>query len=186
MQRPPRRRQAALRIEDIQRSISSAHGSENAAEAGHPNAQSHRSLVEDLESILAEDIQLDADQRDTIVRQYAEALRKGPIEVNAPDLEGLKNSFSRVIDTMIEEEALAPFEREELERQMQDVLHTLDTPDIKRANEYAARLQRDGAEAAAKWLADQSVGQSDGDGPDLMVPSHASSPTPSIKRRRRV
>lgn len=186
MQRPPRRPLGGLNIKSLQQHALTA-VSEQAQEGGPDDGRDYQRLIREFEAVLEEDVHLNADERETILRQYADALHQVPVEIGPPDIDGLKRNFSQAIETMIADNALSPAERDSLERQMQESLRAVESPEVLRANEYARRLREDGLSEANAWLASDGADVAQSTADDVLASGGVPLGTsPPARRRRRI
>lgn len=145
-------------------------------------------LLEDFEDALAKNPSLNAEERDTAMRRYADALSQAPVTLGVPALEEIKESFRLAIDGMIESNELNPGEKEGLIDQMKEALQAVDSEEIRLSYEYAHRLEQDGPEKAAQWMAERKASKGfDVDNTVEPVSGLAGAlrPTASTRRRRR-
>ena len=164
MQRPPRRQPrsaATFQPKPLPGATMLADAPRPAASGSHDR----QLLIDDFESALREESALNAEDRDSIIRQFRDALDNAPTQLGPPDVEELQRSFAQAVRTMAEEQMIDPAEQDTLLRQLQETVGVLEGDAVRRATEHARRVAQDGPEKAAEWLAAQQA--------------PAASPTPS-------
>lgn len=155
MQRPPRRGPRVVNPVQWQATPPSAAAKADVA-AAMPDAPERQRVVDDFEAALREDPALTAEERDTILRSFRDALHNAPVQLGAPDVDELRASFARVVQTMAEERFIEPSEQEGLMRQLFDAAKVLDSDEVRQSTEFARRIQQDGEAKALEWLAAQN------------------------------
>jgi len=177
MQRPPRR--GSRVVNPVQWQAPAAAAAQVAA--AMPDAPERQRVIDDFEAALREDPGLTAEERDTILRSFKDALHNAPVQLGAPDVDELRASFVRVVQTMAEERFIEPSEQEGLMRQLFDAAKVLDSDEVRQSTEFARRIQQDGEAKALEWLAAQRKPSA----PQQAAPQPSSMPGLGMPVRRR-
>lgn len=181
MQRPPRRGPRVVTATQWQATPAAA--AAKAEAAAMPDAPDRQRVIDDFEAALREDQALSAEDRDTILRSFKDALHNTPVQLGAPDVDELRASFVRVVQTMAEERFIEPSEQEGLMRQLFDAAKVLDSDEVRQSAEFARRIQQDGEAKALEWLAAQhKPGEQRPSAPAPAKPPALGAP---VRRRRR-
>lgn len=179
MHRPPRHGSRTIDPTRLQRTAVSATAAAQFAEASDDSH--HQRLIDEFDAALRDEPELSAEERESVLRQFREALQNAPVQLGAPDLEALQANFAGTVGAMAQEQMIHASDREGLIRNFQEALQPLADEQVRRSSELAARIERDGAEKAGEWLATQGGATQE----SMASPILPQGLAPSMSRRRR-
>lgn len=155
MMRPPPRtkKPSAVGVQELRyRSIGAAGGQSDDPKS--VNGDSKQRLVDDFESALRAQPELDRDDQDLLLGHYKAVVAETTLD---PDV---TNGFDRstwtdVLEALKNAGAISEDESHALFRQFDEVFNKLEKDDVRIALEFARRCRVDGESEALVWLAAQ-------------------------------
>lgn len=131
-----------------------------------PSAAEREQMLAQLDESLAQNPDLDASSRETILghfrlalEQEAEAVTNGNANVTAgPD----RTQWLSTLDDLQEAGLLEHGDREELVQQFDRAMAGMDSQALEVAGEFSRRCKRDGEQAATAWLQSRPAAQATG------------------------
>lgn len=116
----------------------------------------HEQMLAQLDASLAENPDVDAADRETILRHFRDALEDEAASATASTTVGPDRAqWMETLELLVDNQMLDETDRNELVRQFDDALGNLQTDAMRTATEFA-RLSRDQGDAAAQqWLTTQ-------------------------------
>lgn len=133
-----------------------------------PSAADRKKLSEMFEAMLRENREIDAGDRDALLRYFEEAL-DAPGAAAPADADAIRKSLAETLDLAQRGQAIDSKEREVVSEQFEQQLQALEDEALQRALEFGRRVQRDGEAKAREWLASQAQGASS---PPSDIPPH--------------
>lgn len=140
-------------------------------------------ILQEFEAALQANAELDAGERDEVLRKYREAMDVTPVELGPPDLEKLQADFRETIQRLVEMGVVDQSETGTLLQEFGDSLQPLRDPAFVKSQEYLRRLREDGEESAAEWLKETQPAEGGMQG--AVLSPVALPATPAAPRRRR-
>lgn len=148
-------------------------------------------LLAQLDASLGRNGQLDAGERETIVRNFKHALDEAPAAAGddrgqaGPD----PRQWAATLDMLHQNQVIDDSDREALMQQFDRSMQVLQSPAVQTATEFARRCESDGETQAREWLTGQleqqsgQAGRSGDAGPagEAPVPAHVSM---AMRRKR--
>ncbi len=144
----------------------------------------HEQMLAQLDASLAENPDVDAADRETILRHFRDALETEAASANSSESVGPDRAqWMETLDLLVGNQMLDETDRNELVRQFDDALGSLQTDAMRTATEFARRCKDQGEAAAQEWLTAQLGSTESGNSHEepLGLPAHVAM---ALRRRR--
>lgn len=144
----------------------------------------HEQMLAQLDASLADNPDVDAADRETILRHFRDALETeaasaSPAQSVGPD----RAQWMATLDLLVGNHMLDETDRNELVRQFDDAMGSLQNDALHTATEFARRCREQGEGAAQDWLSGQlgSAEVADTEFQPIGLPAHVAM---ALRRRR--
>lgn len=118
-------------------------------------------LLQQFDALLREDAGLDQPSRESLLRQYGEALEEADADADVlASLPG-RGAWMDAVQALQESGAVAEDEANELVRRLDHALQPLQRRESQLAIEFTRRMQADGEAEALAWFRDQAAKAAD-------------------------
>lgn len=116
----------------------------------------HEQMLAQLDASLAENPDVDAADRETILRHFRDALESEAASASTSQSVGPDRAqWMETLDLLVANQMLDESDRNELVRQFDDALGSLQNDALRTATEFAQRCREQGEAAAQAWLTEQ-------------------------------
>lgn len=153
--------------------------------ANQSRAADHEQMLAQLDASLASNPDVDAADRETMLRHFRDALESEPAAVDgAPQAGPDRRQWVETLDLLAQDRLLDEDDRNDMLRQFDDAMGSLQSDAVRTATEFSQRCQRDGEGAAQQWLADRmraDAGTGDPHDEPAGLPAHVAM---ALRRRR--
>ncbi len=144
----------------------------------------HEQMLAQLDASLADNPDVDAADRETILRHFRDALESEaaaatPAVSVGPD----RAQWLQTLDLLVDNQVLDEPDRNELVRQFDDAMGSLQTDAMRTVSEFSRRCTENGEAAAQEWLTGQlgDIPAFDSTPEPLALPAHVAM---ALRRRR--
>ena len=146
--------------------------------------QMRKSLFGEFEELLRAQGNIDAANRDSLLRHFQEALND-PEALSAPvDIGKMQADVAETLGLMQQHGLIDADDGEEMSKVFAKTLQPLQDESLQRATEFSRRCREDGQDSAREWLAGQAAAKQER--PPQAIPPHvASALQPGAERKRR-
>ncbi|KIQ97145.1 hypothetical protein [Lysobacter sp. A03] len=144
----------------------------------------HEQMLAQLDASLAENPDVDAADRETILRHFREALESEAASASTPQSVGPDRAqWMETLDLLVGNQMLDETDRNELVRQFDDALGSLQNDALRTATEFARRCNEQGEASAQEWLSGQlrSAQANPSQDHTMALPAHVAM---ALRRRR--
>lgn len=145
----------------------------------------HQQMLAQLDASLAENPDVDAADRETILQHFRDALENeaASASTSAAQVGPDRAQWMETLDLLVGNQLLDESDRNELVRQFDDAMGSLQTDALQTATDFARRCSEQGEAAAQEWLTGQigsptSTGSAPG---PAGLPAHVAM---ALRRRR--
>ena len=120
--------------------------------------QMRKQLFGDFEEMLGNQGNIDAADRDSLLRHFRDALDEQSAASEPVDVERMQADVAQTLDLMQQHGLIDSQDSADMGEAFARALQPLQNETLQRATEFARRCREDGQESASQWLAAQSTG----------------------------
>lgn len=120
--------------------------------------QMRKQLFGDFEEMLGNQGNIDAADRDSLLRHFHDALDEQSAASEPVDVERMQADVAQTLDLMQQHGLIDSQDSTDMGEAFARALQPLQNETLQRATEFARRCREDGQESASQWLAAQSTG----------------------------
>ena len=146
----------------------------------------HEQMLAQLDASLAENPDVDAADRETILRHFRDALENEAASASTPAQAGPDRAqWMETLDLLVGNQLLDDSDRNELVRQFDDAMGSLQSDAMQTATGFARRCSEQGEAAAQEWLTAQLRSSSSNGSAPATAPAGLPAHVAMALRRRR-
>ncbi len=117
--------------------------------------QARKRLLAEFENLLGEEREIDAADRDALLRHFTDALNDPAILTAPPaDADSVRESLRSTLELLQQNRVIGAGDSANLKRQFEE---PLESESMQRAMEFAKRRSSEGEDKALEWLAGQAA-----------------------------
>jgi len=121
--------------------------------------QMRKQLFGEFEEMLSSQGNIDAADRDSLLRHFRDALEEQSAASEAVDVDRMQADVAQTLDLMQQHGLIDSQDSVDMGEAFAKALQPLQDETLQRATEFARRVREDGQESANQWLAAQSAGK---------------------------
>jgi len=153
--------------------------------------QMRKQLYGQFEELLGGQGNIDAADRDSLLRHFRDALDEQSAATEPVDVDKMQSDVAQTLDLMQQHGLIDSQDSVDMGQAFAKALQPLQNETLQRATEFARRVREEGEEAASQWLAAQASGTGADSATAALgpaaIPAHVASAldasTPQRKRR---
>lgn len=146
--------------------------------------QMRKNLFGEFEELLRSQGNIDAANRDSLLRHFQEALNDQEALSAPVDIGKMQADVAETLGLMQQHGLIDADDGEEMSKVFAKTLQPLQNESLQRATEFSRRCREDGQDSAREWLAGQAAAQQQ-ERPAQAIPAHVASALHSSAERKR-